>query len=180
MSTHPEETAKVSSDKETTDSSSTPGEVSVTTVNSNVAELPAIIKTSEVSTNVNSPETATSVGKSQSKTAPEGLQGNEKIKSSTQKGLKVFPTNRNSASNSDAIASQETVEETELSDCTPKGNKVTTGTADSKQAAAPTGVMVFTNNAFEPEVSQKEDNIQVGLIMEQLGKLQQTEPPQFV
>jgi hypothetical protein len=174
MSTHPEETAKVSSDKETTDSSSTPGEVSVTTVNSNVAELPAITKTSEVSTNVNSPET--SVGKSQSKTAPEGLKGNEKIKSSTQKGLKVFPTN----TNSDAIASHETVEATELSDCTLKGNKVTTGTAESKEVAAPSGVVVFTNNAFEPEVSQKEDDIQVGLIMEQLGKLHQTEPPQFV
>jgi hypothetical protein len=173
MFTNSEESGKVSSAKETQDSPSTIDEVldspiidiSAPSSNSNVSELPQIIKTSDVSRNVNSPETSPFTGKFESKATPEGLQEDEKVKSSSEKDLKVFSTNDNSASNSDTTASYETVETTALSEPTFRGNKQLSATTELKQLAVPSDVTGFTNDAFELEVFQKKDDTQVCLIM---------------
>lgn len=172
MFTNSEDSGKVSSAREGAPASSnTPDDVPESpsidiSTSSNVSELPQSTKSADVSRNVNSRETSPSTGKFKSTATPDGLPEEDgEMRSSTEKDLELSSTNDNSASSSEERLSYGTARGTALSGSTFRGRRQSRGSTESKQFAVPSDVWSFTNNAFEPEITQKEDGVQVGLIM---------------
>jgi hypothetical protein len=132
-----------------------------------ISNLPASTKSSEVSTHTNSPETSPSIETYESKKTSGGLQESEKRHSSPEEGLKVFSTDKNPVSGSDAAPLCETAETKVLSDSNFKGSKQSSDgeESDLRVPTGPTNVGDVTNEAFQlDETDQTKHDVQVGLI----------------
>jgi hypothetical protein len=168
MPTNSEESEKACPDAEHRGASSIPDEVlhpsivdtSVTSTNSDISNLPAITKSSEVSKDTNSPETSPSTETLESKKTSGGLEENERKESIPEEGLKVFSANENPVSGSEATA-----EATLPPESTFRGNKQSSDIKESDLLAGPMDATGVTNDAFQlDEINQKKDDVQVGLI----------------
>jgi hypothetical protein len=120
-----------------------------------------------VSAHTSSPETSPSIETSESKKTSGGLQENVNRHSSPEEGLKVFFSDENPVSGSDATPPCETAETKALSKSNLKGNKQSSDGEES-DISLPTGLTNFgdvTNEAFQlDETGQTKHDVQVGLI----------------
>ena len=153
MITNSEEFGKITPD-EGRDSPSS--DTSVPSTDGNISELPVITETSEVSRNVNSPETLPSTKKFESKASAKELQELEKAKSHTGEDLTVFSSSEISVCISDTTAVCNGAEGTKSSESSFKRKQQPSDTKQPNEMAISSDDLVFINSAFEPdETSQK-------------------------
>jgi hypothetical protein len=135
-------------------------DTSVSSTNLDISNLPAITKSSEVSKDT--PETSPSTETFESRETSGRRQDNEKRKSNPEEDWKVFFTNENPVSSSDATP---LCEDAEATISTFKGNKHSSDIKESTLLAGPMDATGVTNDAFEIDaINQKKNDVQVGLI----------------
>jgi hypothetical protein len=162
MITNSEEFGKITPD-EGRDSPSS--DTSVPSTDGDISELPVVTETSEVSRNVNSPETLPSTKKFESKASAKELQEFEKAKSHTGEDLTVFSSSEISVCESDTTAVCKAAEGTKSPESSFKRKQQPSVTKQTNELAISSDELTVINCACEPdETSQKKDDVQVGVM----------------
>jgi hypothetical protein len=162
MITNSEEFGKITPD-EGRDSPSS--DTSVPSTDGDISEPPVITETSEVSGNVNSPETLPSTKKFESKAFAKELQELEKAKSHTGEDLAVFSSSEISVCKSDTTVVCKEAEGTKSPESSFKRKQQPRDTKRQNELAISSDDLGVINSAFEPdETSQKKNDVQVGVM----------------
>jgi hypothetical protein len=162
MLTNSEESGKITPD-DVRDSPSS--DTSAPSTDADISVLLTITETSEVSINVNSPETLPLTKNFESKASAKELQEREKAKSHTGEDLRVFSSSEISACKSDTTAVCKTAEGTKSPESSFKRKQKTGDIKQPNELAVSSDDLGVINSAFEPdETSQKKDNVQVGVM----------------
>ena len=140
-------------------SNSPSGDTSVPSTNTDISEVPTIIETSQLSKNVNSPETLPPRQTSESEELSEALPKYENTKPHTEKDLETFSTSDISVYKSDTTTLFKAAGAKESPDSSCKRKRQT---SDVKEPEV-TGVI---NEAFE--LLQSTDDVQVGHVFKEL------------
>ena len=175
MHTNAEEFGKITPDKVRDSPSS---DTSAPSTDADISEPLIITEDSEVSINLNSPETLPSTKKFQSKTSAKELQEHEKAKSHTGEDLTGFSSSEISACKSDTTAVCKAAEGTISTESSLKRKQQPSDTKQPNELAVSSDDLGVSNIAFEPdETSQKKDDVQVGVMSvgaKAEGKIRQT------
>ena len=140
-------------------------DTSVPSTDADISELLTITETSEVFINVNSPETLPLTNKFESKAVAKEHQEHEKAKSHTGEDLTVFSSSEISMCKSDTTAVSKAAEGTKSLESSFKRKQQPSDTKQPNELAVSSDDLSVINSAFEPdETSQKNDNVQVGVM----------------
>jgi hypothetical protein len=162
MLTNSEEFGKITPD-EVRDSPSS--DTSAPSTDADILELLTITETSEVSINVNSPETLPSTKEFESNASAKELQEHEKAKSHTGEDLTVFSSSEISACEPDTTAVCKATEGTKSPGSSLKRKQQPSDTKQTNEIAVSSDDLGVSNSGFEPDdTSQKRDDVQVGVM----------------
>jgi len=138
---------------------------SVPSTDADISELLTITETSEVSININSPETLPPTKKFESKAVAKEHQEHEKAKSHAAEDLTVLSSSEISMCKSDTTAVSKAAERTKSLESSFKRKRQPSDTEQPNELAVSSDDLGVLNSAFEPdETSQKNDNVQVGVM----------------